>query len=69
MKNNLIMKSRKRWLQNPRVEKENDIYTAYCDGLQIIGIGETKEDAIGDLEKCIEFAFRVMGIQQAKGLK
>ena len=41
------------WLEDPRIEKEGDFYTAYSDQLQLVGCGLTSDDAEQNLKDAI----------------
>jgi len=41
------------WVSDPRVVKDGDLYSAYCDGLELASSGITEKEAVRNLQNAI----------------
>jgi predicted RNase H-like HicB family nuclease len=48
------------WLEDPRVEKEGDFYSAYSDQLQLVGCGLTRDEAEQNLKDAITTSLKAL---------
>ena len=48
------------WLEEHRIEREGDFYTAYSDQLQLAGCGFTSDDAHQNLDETIITSLRAL---------
>lgn len=56
------------WKLKCAVEREDDLYVSYCEGLGIASQGETIDEAKKNLEEAIEMFFEDASVSEILGL-